>query len=91
MLIRFAIENWMSFRERAEFSMVATREQQHREQVTKYAKMQMRILPAGFLFGGNASGKSNFFRALAFCKGFYHQKLPSSPRKAHPGDAVFAR
>ncbi len=84
MLIRFAIENWMSFRERAEFSMVATREQQHREQVTKYARMQMRILPAGFLFGGNASGKSNFFRALAFCKGFITKSYLLPPERPIP-------
>ena len=70
MLLKFAIENWMSFHDRNEISMIATREQQHGETVAEFSRVQTRILPMGVLFGGNASGKSNFFLALSFVKGF---------------------
>lgn len=68
MLIRFAIENWMSFRERAEFSMVAGKERQHGERLTHVKKYRLRVSPVAAVYGGNASGKTNLFRALAFTK-----------------------
>lgn len=70
MLVRFSIENWRSFRERVTFSMVASKERQHGERVPKVAKYQARVLPIAALYGGNASGKTNFFHALFFAKTF---------------------
>jgi len=69
MLVRFSLENWMSFRAPATFSMVASKERQHGERVPKLAKYQTRVLPIAAIYGGNASGKTNFFRALSFAKG----------------------
>ena len=66
MIVSFSIENWMSFRNRATLSMVASRERQHGERVTRLPKYQMRLLPAAAVYGGNASGKTNLFKALAF-------------------------
>ena len=66
MIISFSIENWMSFRDPASFSMVASKERQHRERVPRVAKYQTSILPISAIYGGNASGKSNFFKALYF-------------------------
>lgn len=68
MIISFSIENWMSYRNKSEISFVATREQHHGERVTKVKRLQARFLPIAMLFGGNASGKTNFFRALDFAK-----------------------
>ena len=70
MLIRCSIENWMSFRDKTEFSMVASKEQQHGERLVKLPKYRMRGLPAAAIYGGNASGKTNFFKAMAFAKQF---------------------
>ncbi|MGD9547628.1 MAG: ATP/GTP-binding protein [Candidatus Krumholzibacteriia bacterium] len=70
MLIRFELENWMSFRDPVEFSMVASQEQQHGSRVFKSSKYRMRVLPVAAIYGGNASGKSNFFHALNFAKEF---------------------
>jgi AAA15 family ATPase/GTPase len=70
MLIRFSVENWMSFRDSATFSMVASRERKHSERVPKLAKYRMRVLPIAAIYGGNASGKTNFFKALNFAKTF---------------------
>ena len=48
--------------------MVASRERQHRERVPLAAKYQTKILPIAAIYGGNASGKTNFFKALSFAK-----------------------
>ncbi len=68
MLVKFALENWMSFRDRVELSMVATSERQHGNRVPRIRKYRTRILPIAALYGGNASGKSNFFHALNFAQ-----------------------
>ncbi len=68
MIIRFTLENWMSFRNQATFSMIASRERQHRGRISKLNKYQTSILPIATIYGGNASGKSNFFKALSFAK-----------------------
>ena len=68
MIISFSVENWMSFRDRATFSMVASRERQHGTRVSKLGKYQTRVLPIAAIYGGNASGKTNFFKAMSFAK-----------------------
>lgn len=68
MIVSFTIENWMSFRDSASFSMVASRERQHGDRIAKVEKYQTRILPAAVIYGANASGKTNFFNALDFVK-----------------------
>lgn len=68
MIVSFSIENWMSFRNPVTLSMVASRERQHGERVARLGKYQMRLLPAAVVYGGNASGKTNLFKALAFAR-----------------------
>ena len=68
MIIRFSVENWMSFRDLATFSMIASRERQHGKRVPKLGKYHTRILPIAAIYGGNASGKTNLFKALSFAK-----------------------
>jgi len=58
----------MSFHELVEFSMVASLERQHGDRIPKVAKYPARILPVAAIYGGNASGKTNFFKALSFIK-----------------------
>ncbi|MGX9727729.1 MAG: AAA family ATPase [Candidatus Electronema sp. VV] len=70
MIISFSLENWMSFRDPVTFSMVATKSRQHGERVPKLGKYGARVLPIAAIYGGNASGKSNFFKALKFAKSF---------------------
>lgn len=48
--------------------MVASRERQHGNRVPYIKKYQTRILPIAGIYGGNASGKTNLFRALGFVK-----------------------
>ncbi len=70
MLIRFQVENWASFRDKVELSMAASRERQHRERIPKIKKLDLSILPIAAVYGGNAAGKTNLFRALAFARAF---------------------
>lgn len=67
MLIRFNAENWKSF-PNLEFSAIASLERRRRKRVAKLRAPNMRILPISAIFGGNASGKSNFFEALQFAQ-----------------------
>ena len=68
MLITASVENWRSFRDKVDFSMVAGRQRQHGHRVPRIDRFQTRLLPVAAIFGGNASGKTNFFRALSFAR-----------------------
>jgi len=68
MIVTLTLDNWMSFRDKATFSMVASRERQHGDRLPKLKKYQAKILPIAAIYGGNASGKTNFFKALSFAK-----------------------
>ena len=68
MLISFTVENWRSFKKSATLSMAAGREQQHGSRLMKLNKYRMRVLPTTAVYGGNASGKSNFISAMAFAQ-----------------------
>lgn len=67
MLIRFTVENFLSFKERVTFSMLpgrGTLKMEHKANAVK----GVRVLKAGVVFGANASGKSNLIKAIAFGK-----------------------
>ena len=68
MIIRVTLENWMSFRDKVTLSMIASRELQHGSRVPKLGKYRTRLLPIAAMYGGNASGKTNFCAGLAFAK-----------------------
>ena len=70
MLLRFSVENWMSFRDEATLDMVATREEQHSNHVVPIAKYGLKLLPVAAIYGANASGKSNLVKAFLFPKQF---------------------
>lgn len=66
MLIRFAVENFMSFKEMTEFSMIAGKITRHSNHMA--ICNNKRVLKGAFLFGANASGKTNLIRAVAFAR-----------------------
>jgi len=68
MLLNFSFDNWMSYYEKNNFSMIATRERQHNGRIPRIKKYDMRVLPISAIYGGNASGKTNFCFALKFVK-----------------------
>lgn len=66
MLIRFAVENYNSFKEQQVFSMAAGKQTRHPSHC--FTVDGKRLLKSSFFFGANASGKSNFVRALDFMR-----------------------
>jgi len=64
MLIRFVVENFLSFKEETEFNMLTGNVTQHPEHV-QHTKQGIDILPAAVIYGGNASGKTNLVAAMA--------------------------
>jgi uncharacterized protein len=68
MLVRFCAENFLSIRDAAEVSLVASSLQELRSTLlpSRYAKYGM--LPVVAFYGANASGKSNFLAAIAFMR-----------------------
>ncbi len=71
MLIRFSIENFLSFKDRTEFSMIAGRSNLHKNHIIASDNSDdIPLLKTSILYGANASGKSNFVQALEFAKRF---------------------
>lgn len=69
MLIRFTVENFMSFRDEVEFSMIAGKSHIHPDHVVANGKRSsIKLLRAGVIYGANASGKSNLLKAMQFAK-----------------------
>lgn len=66
MLIRFAVENYNSFKKQQVFSMAAGKQTRHSSHC--FTVDGKRLLKSSFFFGANASGKSNFVRALDFMR-----------------------
>lgn len=64
MLVKFAFKNYRSFKEMAEFSMVAEPLQKNPESVFHAPRYD--LLLASGIFGANASGKSNVIKGLSF-------------------------
>ena len=64
MLLGLSIKNWFSFKDITEFSMIATREQQHGDRLLKLHRYKNRALPIAAIYGANASGKTNFIKII---------------------------
>lgn len=70
MLIRFSIENFLSFKDRQSFSMIAGkggRDKTHHV-IQKKNRNDVSLLKTAAIFGANASGKSNLIKAIDFGK-----------------------
>lgn len=71
MLIRFTVENFLSFNERTDFNMIASDESRHSHHVVKgKSENEISLLRSSLLYGANASGKSNLIKAMAFARAF---------------------
>lgn len=62
MLIQFSIKNFMSIKDKVTFSMLASKDKEHEENLIKGEKEN--FLRSAVIYGANASGKSNLFKAL---------------------------
>lgn len=66
MILSFSFENWMSYQSESTLSMIGTLERQHKKTLAKLPGWRSKYaLPIGAIYGGNASGKTAVFKALA--------------------------
>lgn len=70
MLIEFKVQNFLSFKKLQTFTMVASTIKEHKQSNTFSASSKINLLKSAVMYGANASGKSNFVKALSFMKGF---------------------
>lgn len=71
MLIRFTVENFLSFRDRQTLDLMAVRTCKERKDENTFpiSEKDSALRTVG-LYGANASGKSNLFEAFGFCANF---------------------
>lgn len=67
MLARFAVANFRSFSDRQELSLVASGSDESNG-VFEASNQNLSLLRCAAVYGANASGKTNLFRALAFMR-----------------------
>ena len=68
MLIQLTVGNFLSFREKTTFSMVASPDEPgHEDRVVKIND-NLSVLRVAAIYGANASGKSNLLKAMAFAQ-----------------------
>lgn len=70
MLLRFGVENWRSIRGYQELSFIASALKDSGASTWDVPSVGERVLPCAAIYGANASGKSNFLRALGFLQFF---------------------
>ena len=69
MLLDLTVGNWMSYGGEAQLSMLGSLERQHKETLAKLPGWRSKYaLPVAVVYGGNASGKTALFKALAALK-----------------------
>ena len=85
MLARFSVQNFLSFDESVEFSMVASKESQHVTRVAAGGDFPARLLQSAAIWGANASGKSNFTKVFDFAQFLIvHGTRPDRPTGRTP-------
>lgn len=62
MLLQFNVTNALSFRDEAIMDLVANSDSEHKDALIQYRNTE--VLPAVAIYGANAAGKSNLFKAL---------------------------
>lgn len=66
MLIRFNVDNFLSFNKKREFSMITGKSRSHTSHV--YNSSNLSLLKSSYIYGANASGKTNFIKSINFAR-----------------------
>lgn len=80
MILNYKFENFMSFRENVEFSMMASKTKVKNRFPNNYiaSDVGIDVLKTAVVVGENAGGKSNFVRSLSYLQSFF--KETETPR-----------
>lgn len=88
MLLRFSVENFMSFKDRAELSLLPSKVRKPPGHIIKGASPHgINALKAAVIYGANASGKSNLIKAMKHAQNIINEgvktgkQLPYYPYK----------
>ena len=65
MLVQFSVKNFMSFKEKQEFSMEAGIGNENLSNIISIDNINERVLKTAALYGANASGKTNLVKAFS--------------------------
>jgi len=87
MLIQFSVKNFMTFKEKATLSFIASnydKETRESDNVLEDKQYNLRILKSSVIYGANASGKSKFIEALMFMRHF----TINSSKDSQKGDKI---
>ncbi len=85
MLIKFSLTNYKTFRERAEWSMIATDDATFEaDNVVTVPEFDLRLLKSAAVYGANASGKSKLLQGLGLMKGLVRSLSKIGPDEAFP-------
>ncbi len=90
MLLQFAVENYLSFRDRAVLSMLADPRVEHEAGQVLVAPGGREVVRAAAVYGANGSGKSNLIKALDAVREMVlkgtrgEERLPVVPFKLDP-------
>ena len=88
MLIEFSVGNYRSFRELVTFSMMAANIRSKPSELDENNVFQLQghpaLLTSAAIYGANASGKSNFIKAIDFMRGF----VLDSPKETRSTGAI---
>ncbi len=79
MILEFEVENFRSIKERQVFSMIAESSKSKSHNVFEHTLAsgeKLRLLKAAVIYGANASGKSNFIKALIALKRLINEPQP---------------
>jgi predicted ATPase len=82
MLIEFRVSNFRSFHQEQVFSLEASKDDTHPENL--FPCRAFRLLKAAAIYGPNASGKSNLIKAIAFASSF----VRDSATRLNQGDEI---
>lgn len=81
MILNFSCSNYRSIKEKIKFSMCATSDQEHQEQVKTVDSI--RVLRNAAIYGANGSGKSSFISAIRSM-----QEMVVKSMRIQPGDVL---
>lgn len=70
MLVEFKVQNFLSFKELQTLTMVASTLKELKQNNTCSVSNNINLLRSAVIYGANASGKSNFIKAILFMKNF---------------------
>ncbi len=77
MLIEFRFKNFLSFRDEQVFSLVASPDKAHPNNTVEHKGL--RLLRSSAVYGANASGKSNFIKAIGFVQDLVRRSTEPKP------------